>query len=485
MATTRLELRVSRLLLAGALSWPCLHAVAQTAPAVQVQPTLDLMVSATNNANGLTATAPARRDVIVSTGAGLIVNAQGANARAEGQFRLTSVKYMRDTQPSQVVPSGQINLHTDLYRKEVGVDSSVSAEQLALTPGTQPDATNTANTITSTRFRLSPFYTRQFDNDVSLRARLNRTWIRSESDSQVANTNNNHGTEDKHEVRLERRPARLGYALDASYSRSPVFSAAGSQNDTSLTRRIASASLLYVLTPEVVAGVTLGRESSNLDGVSYSGTVRGVELRWRPNERTQLKSVFKRSVFGSEWDVDASRKTPWTTFGLNARRSAEAQTPQSTAASSNLGVSPAPVSANVQGAVLRDAMLARMSFVGRRDTVNLSAGLGRSSPLNDFTGLQSKTKERFFDTELIHRLTPVSNLAGGLRWTRGKTIAANGGLTVPSRDFSARLGVDTRLTLNTTATMGFRRQITRNATTTVTATSNASSVVYVGLNHRF
>jgi hypothetical protein len=499
MATTRPDWRVRPFLLAGAVCWPCLHAFAQTVepasetasapkPATLIQPTVDLLLTATNNANGTTSTAPARKDVILSTSAGLIVNTQGANAHAEGQWRLTSVKYARSTQPSRVLPSGQIDLHADLYRKEAGVDASVSSEQLALTPGTQPDAANTLDTTTNTRLSLSPFYTRQFDNDSSLLARLKRTWIHSETNSsQSSNAVNDNGTEDKHDIRWERRPARLGYALEATYSKSPVFSSAGSQqNNTSLTRRTATASLLYAVTPELVIGPILGHESSDAEGSSLSGVVRGADLRWQPNEHTQLKSVLKHSVFGKEWELDASRKTPWTTFGFNSRRSAETLAPQSTTASTTTTSASSFAAANTLGAVARETTSGRMNFIGRRDGINLSAGLSRTTPLIDGNALPPpKTKEYFFSAELIHKLTPLSNLTGGLRWTQGTTTSTITNVVTPSRDFTARLGFSTKLMSDTTATMGLKRQITHNASTTPTETTASESAVYIGLGHRF
>ncbi|MBI2733537.1 MAG: hypothetical protein HYX44_09640 [Aquabacterium sp.] len=337
--------------------------------------------------------------------------------------------------------------------------------------GTRADANNTANTTTNTRLSLSPFFLRQFDGEAWLLARLRRTWIHSVSNG--SNAVDNQGTEDNHQLRWERRPARLGYALEASYSKSPIFAPTGSSlADSALTRKAATGSLLYALTPDVALGPILGRESSEAQGQTFSGTVRGGQLRWQPNERTQLKATLKHSVFGREWELDASRKTPWTTFGLTSRRSAEATAPAS-ATAINLG------------AVTRETTSGRAVFTGRRDNINLSAGLTRTTPIERLTPVTvggspiQRTKEYFFGTEVIHKLTPLSNLTGGLRWSRGSTVTTDT-LTL-SRDFTARVGLSTKLMSDTTATMGIKRQLTHNPSTN----TRSESAVYVGLGHRF
>lgn len=448
---------------------------AQQAPApeqvIQFQPMVDVMLTATNNANGTSTNAPPRSDTILSTSASATFNAKGANSRADGQWRFTSVKYARDSQPSRVLPSGLVNLHTDLYRKEAGFDASLSADQVSSTVGTFADANNTANTTTNTRLSFSPFYLRQFDSESSLLARLRRTWIHSASNG--SSNVDDRGMEDNHQIRWERRPVRLGYALEATYSKSPIFAPTGSGTlDSALTRKAAAASLLYALTPDFALGPILGRESSQLEGQSLSGTIRGGQLKWQPNEHTQLNATLKHSVFGREWELDASRKMPWTTFGINSRRNAEATAPAS-ATALNLG------------AVTRETTAGRTMFTGRRDSLNLSAGLTRTTPIERLTPVivggspVQRTKEYFFDTEVIHKLTPQSDLSGGLRWTRGLTMTTD--TVTHSRDFVARIGLSTKLMSDTTATAGIKRQLTHSQSTNI----SSESAVFVGLGHSF
>jgi uncharacterized protein (PEP-CTERM system associated) len=338
-----------------------------------------------------------------------------------------------------------------------------------------------------------------------LTARLRRTWIRSSSND--GNQPDNNGAKDEHLLRWERKPVPLGYALQARYDKDPIFPAVGSNApEAALTRKRVTASLLYAIVPELAAGPIVGRESSRYEDQKLDGTIRGAQLRWRPNEHMRLDAQLTHSVFGKEWELDAYRKTPWTTFGFNSRR--EAETNAASASTAGLaalsaatgstgsvppglppanpspigGVTVAPGSqANNLSAASRETTSGRIQFAGRRDNLNLSAGLTRVTPLVQSNSPALRTKEYFTDMEVIHKLTPLSELNGGLRWTRGATFAATTGAETPSRDFIARLGLSTKLMSDTTATMGFKRQLTHNPSTR----TSAESAAYVGLGHRF
>lgn len=487
---------------AGLAQTPAQAATTEPTQITRIQPMVDVTLTATDNANGTTTGGAPRKDLILSTAAGADVNIRGANTQVAGHWRFTSVKYARNSQPDRILPSGLLDLHSDLYRKEAGLDASLSSEQTATTVGTTPDANNTANTATTTRFSLSPFYARQFDAEASLLARLRRSWIHTSPDTGGQATGD--GTRDEHTLRWERKPVPLGYGLEARYNKEPL-------SGSSLIRKRATASLLYAIVPELAAGPVVGRESSQYAGFSASDTIRGAQMRWRPNEHMQLNARLTHSVFGKEWELETTRKTPWTTFIFNSRREVETNanaTPLSAASLGALSATPgssgspggptpvtpvAPttpngigaftpaVQANSLVAAAHESTFGRIQFTGRRDTFNIGAGLTRNTPLPLSNTSALRTKEYFFDTEVTHKLTPLSNLNGGLRWTRGVTFAATTNAATPSRDFIARVGLSTKLMPDTTATMGFKRQLTHNPSTN----TSAETAAYVGLGHRF
>lgn len=456
---------------------PALQEAAQPEPApeqtTQFQPMVDVMLTATNNGYiGTTSSDTPKKDLILKTTVGANVNIKGANTQVLGNWRFTSNKYFKDTQPNEIIPSGRLDLHSDLYRKEAGVDAFASSVQRPQTVGGTVNPSSTGNTTTDTRFGLSPFFVRQFDSDSSLLARLSHTWIRSTKNG--GNLPDENGTDDAHLLRWERRPTRLGYEVEATFNKAPKFSDTEPGSPSYQTRKKITVSPLYALSSELVVGPIAGRDLNHFKSDSFNGFIRGAQLRWHPSDHTQFSSKVIHSVFGKEWMLEASSKTPWTVFSITSSREANAQANTSTYT---------PLMPNDLGAVSNESTAGRMQFIGRRDNFSLNAGLNRTTPLKPGSGL--RTKAYFFETEAIHKLTPLSNLAGSLRWTRGWTFAAEGPQL--TRDFTARLEVNTKLAKDTTARMGLRRQLTHTTTTVAPPPirSGAESAAYVGFGYSF
>ncbi len=449
-------------------------------PTTQIQPMVDVMLTATNNGYiGTTSSDTPKKDLILNTTVGANINIKGADSQLQGNWRFTSYKYARSTQPSDTLPAGRLDLHSDLYRKEVGIDASVSSEQRPRTVGNPVNANGAGNATTDSRLSLSPFLFRQFDGDSSLLARLGHTWTRSSKND--GNQPDENGVEDAHLIRWERRPARLGYEVEGSFTKTPKFLDPQSGIPDYQTRKKVTLSPLYALTPEVVAGPLLGRDANRFQDKSRNGVIRGAQMRWHPNDRTVLNSQLTHSVFGKEWKLDVSYKTASTVFTLISRREANAQVNRP---STTLPLSQsAPITPTDLGLVATEDTTGRAQFVGHRDDVSLSAGLNRTTPLEAGIGLRTKTY--FFEAAAGHKLTPLSKLSGSLRWTRGSTFADTGPQL--NRDFTAKLEVSTKLARDTTARMGLRRQLTHtaNIATPPPIRSGAESAAYVGLGYSF
>lgn len=512
MATThrKATVRLGCLLLAGGSA---LSAQAQT-QTTKIQPTLDLQVLATDNANVAT-NGPRQSDVITTATAGVNVKAKGANSTVEGQYRLSAVNYERNTQPDRILPSGALNLHTDIARQGIGLDANVASEQVqanfnATTSSTTP---STANTYTNTRYGLSPYISRALDGDTHVEARLGRNWLKSSQNSTALAARPNSYADD-HRLLLTRKPTRIGYELDADYQTTHV----SGQSDPSLTQKTGKASVLYALLPELEVGLIAGRESTQVLTRQLDDTVRGVRFQWQPSQRTVLKTRLEDRFFGKAWQVEATHRSPWLALGFNSSRQPETYTSSlgtwqagsslqslydamlttritnpvdrknavnDLIASRNL---PTTVGATRDaydlGAVLRETTTGRLAIMGRRDVLTLAAGLNRSHPLLVDSSVSllppPRTKEYFFDTQLNHRLTPLSTLSGGLRWSRALNTP-EGQAPILSRDFSWRATLNTALTSDATASMGFKHQISHTPSTS----TNDESSMFVGLGYRF
>ncbi|HEX5358045.1 MAG TPA: TIGR03016 family PEP-CTERM system-associated outer membrane protein [Aquabacterium sp.] len=514
MATTHPETAISLacLLLAGGCALPAAQAQTQT---TKIQPTLDLQVLSTDNVNAA-ASGPRQSDVITTATAGVNVKAKGANATLEGQYRLSAVNYANGTQPDRILPSGALNLHTDILRQGVGLDANVSSEQVqanfnnATTSSSTP---NTANTYTNTRYGLSPYISRPLDADTHVEARLGRTWLKSSQNSTALAARPNSYADD-HRLLLTRRPTRIGYELDADYQTTHI----SGQSDPSLTQKSGKASVLYALSPELEVGLTAGRESTQVLTRKLDDTIRGARFQWRPGERTLLKAQVEDRFFGKAWQVEATHRSPWLALGFSSRRQPETYTSSLgtwQAGSSMQSLYDAMLTTRITnpverknavadliasrnlpttigstrdaydlGAVLRETTTGRLAVMGRRDVLTLSAGLNRSHPLLIDSTVSllppPRTKEYFFDTQLNHRLTPLSTISGGLRWSRAVNTP-DGQAPILSRDFSWRATFNTALSSDATASMGLKHQISHTPSTT----SSDESSMFVGLGYRF
>lgn len=487
------------------------HALSQTA---RIQPTLDLQALSTDNVNGTTG-GPRRGDVILTTTAGINVKAKGANSTLDGQYRLSAVRYQQGTQPDRVLPSGALNLHTDILRQGLGLDAHVMSEQVqASFTNTAPTSTpNTASSYTNTRYSVSPYVSRPLDGDTNLEARLARTWLTSSQNSaELAARPNSYA--DNHRLLLNRKPTRLGYELDANYQSTHV----SGQSDPSLTQKTGKVTALYALSPELEIGLSAGRELTQVLTRTLDDTIRGGRLQWRPGERTLLKAQLDDRFFGKAWQVDASHRTPWFALGFSSRRQPETYTSALgtwQAGSSMQSLYDAMLTTRISdpaerkkavedlisarklpttvdatrdaydlGAVLRDSTSARMAIMGRRDMLTLAGGLNRSRPLLVDATISllppPRTKEYFLDAQLNHRLTPLSTISGGLRWSRAWNIPDSQAAAL-SREFSWRATFNTALSSDATASMGLKRQISH----TPTASNGDESSMFVGLGYRF
>jgi uncharacterized protein (PEP-CTERM system associated) len=495
------------LLLAGGCKLP-VHAQTQ---ATKVQPTLDVQILTTDNVNAA-ANGPRQSDAIMTVTAGVTVQAKGAHSALDGQYRLSVVNYTRNSQPNRILPSGELNLHTDVLRQGMGLDAHLMSEQVPADFNSTTSST-TANTYTNTRYGLSPYISRSLGDDTHAVARLGRSWLKSSQNSaELAARPNSYA--DDHRLLLTRKPTRLGYELEGGYQTTHVAGQAG----PSLTQKTGKATLLYAFDPELQVGLIWGRESTQVLTHTLHDSIRGALFQWHPGERTILNAKLEERFFGKAWQLDASHRAPWFTLGFNSLSRPETYTSslgtwqagssmqslyeamlsnkitdpserQSAVAdliaSRNL---PATLGATRDiydlGAVLRETTTGRMAFMGRRDVLTLAAGLSRSHPLLiDATVLllpPAQTKEYFFDTQLNHRLTPHSTISMGLRWSRARNTP-DGQAPVLSREFAWRAAINTALSPDATATMGLKHQSSHNTSTN----SSDESSLFVGLGYRF
>lgn len=516
------------LILASGLSIPdrCAQAQAQTQeqgpgqlrPTSSVTPTLSAQVTYSDNA---TQAAKDRRqgDTIVSLTPGLSVQYRNVSSTLTGQVQLSSVNYLRNSQPDRLLPLGQLTLHTEVPGQGLGLDANASATQVR-SQFTSPQAAtaNTSDSYTNTRVLLSPFLEKTLDDKTLLRMRLER--------SQTHTTANNDGLTARPETSsnaatlgLTRKPSRLGYALNASYRDNQASGRSQALNN----QRTVRATALYELTPEIELGVILGRESSQILQQRNQGTVKGLQMDWRPSSRTHLRAEAEDRFFGRAWNANLSHNRPTLSFGLQTSRQIDTNLASGTnSAATSVGTTQALLDAMLATRIPNEADRAKAvsdliaqrnlpqqlgsnrdlydlntmvrqnitlqgAVMSQRSTALLAMGQLQTRPLsgNAFSsllGAGNDTRERYVDVQLNHRLSPVSNVAMGLRLSRARVISPLLSTVTTSRDQGLRLSVATALSARSQAVWGLRRQRTVGRIAGGEVTEN---VVFAGLEHRF
>lgn len=505
---------LTRMALGGLIALGVAQSWAQTS-STRVQTSLNVQATATHSTVPV-AGAKAGSDLLLSAVPAITITSKGANTQIDGQGQLNVLNYTRGTQPDRVLPSGDIRLRTSAGRGGPGLDLSATATQVRSTLTARPsDTPSTADSFTNTVIRISPFLDKELDSQTTASIRLDRTLLHTDEvgpgliprpDSRLSND----------VLRLSRRPSPLGYRFELRQQQTKV----SGQADPSLDERLGRASALYAPSPEVELGLTIGRGSNRIAAQKITETIHGAQLQWRPTERTALKSEIEDRFYGRSWLVDASHRTPWLAFGLQADRNATtyASTIGNVGSGGSLrtlydallttripneaerrrAVDDMVTRRNLSGQVstsgdvydvaaqLRQSTSGRVALMGRRDVVIFAGGLVRTAPLSTGTAAptlaaSTRTKEYYFDAQVNHQLTTYSTVSTGLRWTRALTTPTDTGVVTLSRDFSWRASLNTTLSPHTTATMGLRRQLTHNPSTT----TSDDAAMFVGLGHRF
>jgi len=489
----------------------------QNPPNTRLQAQVDVQAYATQSTNPQPGST-AGKELILTTTPSFSVQSKGANTQIDGQWQWSAINYVRNSQPDRILPSGALNLRTLAGRSGLGLDGSVSAAQVKSTAlGRQSDTPTTLDSYTDTTYRLSPFFDKELDSLTRASVRMDRSLLHSSQlDSNLVARPDSHVRNDV--VKLDRTPTPLGYGFEWHQQQTKV----SGQQDPSLDENLGRATALFAPLPEVSMGLSLGRGRNRIGAQSITETTHGWQAQWRPTERSLLKGEIEDRYFGRSWKAEASHRTPWLALSLNTDRAAStyAQTIGNLGRNGSLsGLYDALLTTRIPDPLARrqavDDMVARrnlsgqvstsgdvydvaaqlqqstsgkLALMGRRDIVTFVGGLTRTAPLTSdspsATLLTSmpRTKEYFFDAQLNHQLTQRSSVATGLRWTRAtSTPLDNTAPAMLSRDFTWRASFNTTLTPETTTTLGVKRQLTHNPSTT----SSDESAMFVGLGHRF
>ncbi len=298
------------------------HAAAApaTAPGPVVQPTLFIAAVATDNATLATA-GNERKDLVGETDAGVLVRSIGPRLSVTGNVGLDFFAYARHSEPHAVLPRGHLDLSSTLLEHALFFDGEFSAERTSADPlAAQSGGASTANTVSTTSVRLSPYFSHEFSDTLSALARSDTTITRNRSvDSSSASAPN--GSTYQHDVLdIVRKPTPFGISID------------GLREDTHYQDRAASAlkadSLQATLTAapasDVVLGVIGGREHAVHDNTVDDDTTYGGMLQWHPSRHISLDVDGQHHYFGNGWNLHLQDRMPRSVVDLTMTRIASA-----------------------------------------------------------------------------------------------------------------------------------------------------------------
>jgi uncharacterized protein (PEP-CTERM system associated) len=488
---------------------------AATAATSSITPTLDLQSTVTSNVLASEG-AQGKKELINSASPGLIVDLRAGGFTAAGNGRVTWVHYTRHSQPDKVMPNGQGAAKWLLPDANAGIESTASANQVKSTFLARGSTTpTTLDTYTNASVGVAPFVRHQFTPNLTFDGKLSRRQTITVGEGSGLDVRpKSRVTDDR--LSLAQTPQPAGWRLEWTHQATYTQQMIGPSLDEEALRLVAQ----HAPWPELTVGLSLGQARSQVENFVTQDQPRGLQMDWRPSERTRLQGQVERRYYGNGWKIAASHRSPWFALQFAADRA-----PTTYAAA--IGTVPPGSSLKdlysamlttripdpVERAQVVDELMTRrqlsggatgsgdlydqrarllqrttgsLAFMGRRDVVTVAAGLTRSSPLSaDADPLLSlsgqATKEYHFDAQANHLLSPTMSMSGGVRWTRAWLIRQADGVGVLSRDFSWRLGLNSNLSASTTATLSLRRQIAHAPAPNNTNETAAS----LALMHRF
>jgi len=454
-------------------------------------------------------------DTILQVSPRISIRADGARLKLAGSAALNAVAYANHTHDSRILPEVDASARLEAIERLGFLEAGYRATQTSQNPfGVREEGASTSNVVTTTQARFSPVIESSTRADFRYRLRSDNNWTRVIGANSGSGVSTAAGYFGRHAALVEQDPRPFGWRLEADRSVTRYDDSA--QPDVRIDT--ARAGLRYALNEEFSVGLRGGVERNNFDGVDGSRTISGVDLRWRPSERTLLTAQRERRFFGSGWEAAFDHRMPQLAWSFKVSRGVDT-TPQSLfelPATANVAALldamfttrfPDPAeraravqdfiahqslpSATIQPTVLLSERLslvtlrnASVALTGTRNTLALSAYQVRTEDVPGVGlfaggGANNNNMQYGAAANLSHRLTPALGLNLGVSWSRTRALESIG----PDR--TAQRGVTVQFNLeasrSTSAYFGGRlRKIDSNV-----VTEGKEGAVFAGMDHRF
>ncbi len=488
---------------------------ASTPPTTFISPSVAVLATQTSNANFGTGLTP-RSDTVLEVVPRVVLQSDHARWHLRGDFSLDGQYFARGTQVNSVLPTGVLNLNSELVDRLLYFDAGIQSQQNVINPYVGQISPAASNRYTTTQYRVSPYIDRLIRPDLRFVARSDDTWTKV--NNTPANTGVFGGRYTVQTISLDQRPLPWGYTLaaqqaDTTYSNLPF----ASLKDTT-ARAIGN----YAASDRLTLGLIGGYERVQAFLATEDKPIYGVRGSWQPNPVSNVDATVEHRFFGTGWAVQARGGSSQFQLSMNWTRGpstylsalagtgvpgtnittllnsmllsqypdpvARAQAVQNLLTSSGLpgGLSTAnnfyTSTATLQNALAVTALMLRERnsyalTLFRTKTEDLF--LPGQSLLQVIQTLSSDNIQAGAAFNFGRRMTPLDNLNVTLLRINNTGFGINEGQNAKQTSLIAQL--DHRLTARTTVLVGARRQFLRS-----TAIGNTNeSAVFAGLVHRF
>jgi uncharacterized protein (PEP-CTERM system associated) len=452
-----------------------------------------------------------RSDTLLELTPSLALRGEGKRFRIFGRMAVTGVMYANDSLEDETQPAVDLTANLEAIERFFFVEAGVVSRQQAENPfGPRPDGASSLNTVTTTQYRMIPSLEGRIGTDVQYRLRSSNSWT-SVSGATIATDDGAYLGD--HTLRVERPPTPFGWSVEGGRNDSR-FESSTPPSAVIDSGRLA---LLYAFAPTLNIGLRGGYESTNLVIENNEQAIYGVQLNWRPSERTDLSALWEERFFGNSWRLSFKHRMPRLAWNVALTKDV-ASFPQAfltlpptdnVAALLDAAFTTRFPDAAERGRVVAD-LIARqglpasiaaqtslfsqrvsivisrnveVAYLGVRNSVVLSGFSSRSEDLPDsIFGITpgANIAQRGASLTFSHQASQTLsfNLTAGQTRSRGFNVDEG----LRSKQTAIRLQATRQLAPRTSAYVGARAQKFESNVDVETARENAA---FVGLAHRF
>jgi uncharacterized protein (PEP-CTERM system associated) len=281
-----------------------------------IEPSIGTRVTATSNSTlgGL----ESERDVVVGIRPRVVIRGDTPALHVLGSIGVDSVNYTRQTQDDVVLPQADLLARLMAVDRLFYIEGAVRAQQTNANPfGERPDATSTANTVTSTQYRLSPYIDYEPRQGLHVRARSDNTKTNENGATLSLSESAGRAYLQHHTASVEQVPRPFGWRFEADRSKTRY------QGGTTapLTIDVARVLINFAFNDEASIGLRGGAERNNFSQTDdETRSIYGGQFSWRPSERTALDGDAERRFFGTSWHLGFTHRSPLLAWSIRAAR---------------------------------------------------------------------------------------------------------------------------------------------------------------------